>query len=617
MMYRAAFYCALPASLFGTVSLAASATAPISVEPNILVSTDIAMAHTESDVAVNPVNAKDVVGATTVFADRVSALYNKTYTSRDGGYTWADTTPDAARGGQTGDPRVIFTKQGSALFVSLSLSKRRTEIYRSTDGGMTWSGPAHFKLFDHELIAVDRTSGRFSNRIYLAGEGGVPDKRAPHNIGSRRIIYLYTSDNDGRTFTLRSMPETGVTRSGDPFNYGGVAVVGLGVLNDGTVVLGLSRYNQTVVPYEANFVALSTNGGTTFGKSMHVYDEYFSKTSFAAFQKTAAAEEHAGDVSAWGQTFTTAVDDSHGPYANRIYAASRELGPSSSLVFTTYSADRGKTWSRRRNVGVVDAGETQFQPEIAVDGAGAVAVSWFSTAGFQRRDHFNAYAAISTDGGRTFSAPALVSSRPSMPRTPGNLMPIAFYYPDLGYGFISAYSRWAAGGDYIGLAGGPDNVFHLYWPDSRGSEYQIYSARIHPSGPAEAPPEATASDVTKDIMLDFDPIRIKASTGEIDIPVRLRNVSQHMLYSPISVEFLGLQNAVQKTYGRIAPAAKILNATTGGTGYGATFDYSNTLGSFGALPPGGVSEPIVWRFRVADVENLDAIGLNVKVMEHH
>jgi hypothetical protein len=613
MMRRVLLSLALAGSIAATASVASSAIAPISIEPNVLVTTDIAMAHTESDVAVSPVNAKDVVGATTVFADRVGALYNKTYTSRDGGYTWTDTTPNAARGGQTGDPRAIFTNRGSALFVSLSLSKRRTEIYRSTDGGMTWSEPAHFKLFDHELVAVDRTAGRFSNRIYIAGEGGVPDKRAPHNIGSRRIIYLYTSDDDGRTFTLHSMPETGVTRSGDPFNYGGVAVVGIGVLNDGAVVLGFSRYNQTIVPYEANYVALSTDGGKTFGKPMPVYDQYFSKTTFAAFQKTATREEHAGDVSAWGQTFTLAVDDSHGPYANRIYAVSRAYGPSSSRVFTTYSSDRGKTWSRHRSVGMIDSDETQFQPEIAVNNAGAVAVSWFSTAGFPRRDHFNAYAAVSTDGGATFSAPALVSSRPSMPRTPGNLTPVPFYLPELGYGFISAYSRWAAGGDYVGLASGPDGIFHLYWPDSRGAEYEIYSARIHASGASEAPVTAAAHDVTKDVMLDFDPLSIDTARGEIDLPIRLRNVSERTLYGPISVEFLGLQSAVQKSYGRIAPGAQLLNATSGGTGNGATFDYSRTLGSFAALPPGGVTEPIVWRFRVSDVDNLDAIGLNVKV----
>jgi hypothetical protein len=617
MIRRVALLVAFACAVGASASLASSATAPISVEANILVTTDIAMAHTESDVAVSPVNAKNVVGATTVFADRVGGLYNKTYASLDGGYTWSDTTPSAARGGQTGDPRVVFTNRGSALFVSLSLSKRRTEIYRSTDGGTTWSGPAHFKLFDHELIAVDRTSGRFSNRVYLAGEGGVPDKHAPHNIGSRRIVYLYTSGDDGRTFALRSLPETGITRPGDPFNYGGVGVVGLAVLNDGTVVLGFARYSQSVVPYEANYVALSTDGGKTFGRPMHLYDQYFSKTSFAAFQKTAAEEEHAGDVSAWGQTFTLAADASRGRYADRIYAVSREYRSSGSRVFVTYSADRGKTWSPHVYVSAADADEAQFMPEVAVSDAGAVAVSWFGTSGYPRRDHFNAYAAISTDGGRTFSAPALVSSLPSMPRTPGNLMPVSFYYPELGYGFISAYSRWAAGGDYVGLASGPDGVFHLYWPDSRGAEYEIYSARIHASGPSNPPATIARHDVTKDVMLDFDPIRLDVTNGEIDIPIRLRNVSGHALYGPVSVEFLGLQSALQKSYGRIAPGARLLDATSGGTGYGATFDYSHTLGSFGELPSGGVSEPIVWRFRVSDVDNLDAIGLNVKVIARY
>jgi hypothetical protein len=70
---------------------------------------------------------------------------------------------------------------------------------------------------------------------------------------------------------------------------------------------------------------------------------------------------------------------------------------------------------------------------------------------------------------------------------------------------------------------------------------------------------------------------------------------------------------MQHNMGMTAPGATILNAGNGESGAGATFDYSNRLGSYHALPPGGVSEPILWRFRVSDVENLAPIALHVRV----
>lgn len=580
----------------------------ISFEANVRVTSDIAMAHTESAVAVDSLDSRNVLGATTVFANLSGAVYNKTYASHDGGHTWEDTTPPGARIVTSGDPRAAFTERGTALFVSLNLSGRRTEIYRSTDGGANWRGPAHFQLLDHELVGIDRTHGRYENRIYIAAEGGKRDKHAPPAIGEDRIIYLYTSDDDGRTFQLRSEPETGLIGAGQTFNYGGVGVTGLVVLRDGTVALSFARYKPPTVGYEANYVATSTDGGKTFGKPVWVSNWYRFGRNEAEFMRAETNAEHAGDVTGQGETFAL------GAYGERLYAVWRGSRASAGRIVFSYSANRGATWSAPRYVDAAGRSGTQFQAEVATDDRGAVAVAWFGTAGFPKRDHFNAYVAVSTDGGRTFSLPARVSSHASFPRTPGNLQAVPFYEREIGYGFISAYSRWGAGGDYIGLAAGNDGVFHLYWPDARGKEYEVYSACIRASGPAQPPSSAVAHDVSSDTMLSFDPVTIDVVRHEIDIPIRLRNASKHTLYGPISVEFLGLQSAImRRNLGLTAPSAQILNATSGGTGYGATFDYSNTLGTYAALPPSGVSDAIVWRLRVSDIENLSPIALNLRV----
>ena len=45
------------------------------------------MPHTESDEAVNPLNPRDIVGASVTLTNLTGATFNKVYTSLDGGYT--------------------------------------------------------------------------------------------------------------------------------------------------------------------------------------------------------------------------------------------------------------------------------------------------------------------------------------------------------------------------------------------------------------------------------------------------------------------------------------------------------------------------------------------------
>jgi len=193
----------------------------------------IAMAHAGSDEAVNPIDPRNILGATRVLASLSGETYNKTYTSTDGGHLWTDTTPPEARGGDSADPRALFTNRGTALFVSLNNTMRRAEIYRSTDGGLHWRGRTNVPGFDHELITVDRSHGRYSNRVYLAGEASIPSKDAPPGMGGLRIIRLYTSDDDGRSFPLSSIPATGTHFcQSNPFSSAAVGVVWLQTLDD-------------------------------------------------------------------------------------------------------------------------------------------------------------------------------------------------------------------------------------------------------------------------------------------------------------------------------------------------------------------------------------------------
>ena len=587
----------------------AQSASELSIEANVLVTRDSTMGHTESYVAVNPLDPNDIVGGTTTFAGTDGALYDKTYTSRDGGYTWNDTTPIEQRDATTGDPQTIFTNNGTALFATINLSKLRIDVYRSTDGGLTWHQPAQVPLLDHEVMAVDRSQSRYRGRIYLIGETTI--HRDKSFMGGERVDYLFASDNDGRSFDRLSIAADGKSGGAKALNGGGVGAMGVDVLSDGTVVFNVARYDQEKVGYEEDYVATSADGGRTFGPEVPVGQWFLYSDNLNARQARYQQLQSEGDVSGQGQEFEMAVDRSTGAYRDRIYVVTLDIRSGAGRIDYRYSPDRGKTWSPARAV-ASQSGAAQFQPAIATNARGDVLVTWFSTLGDPQRRHFNAYAAISSDGGQSFSAPQLVTTATSMPKSAGNLEPVPDSFDNTTF-FISAYSRWGAGGDYVGLAAGSDGVFHYYWPDARGTAYQIYSARLHAGDAPSAPASAGSRDVTKQVTMLVDPIAVNPATNEVDIPIRLQNHSKNTLFGPVTVEFLGLQNAQQVRYARIAPKAQILNAANGKRGSGATFDYSRALGSYGALPPGAVTNAVVWRFHLSDITDLAPIAIQARI----
>jgi hypothetical protein len=87
---------------------------------------------------------------------------------------------------------------------------------------------------------------------------------------------------------------------------------------------------------------------------------------------------------------------------------------------------------------------------------------------------------------------------------------------------------------------------------------------------------------------------------DLELPVRIKNISQRTLYGPMSVELRSLTRAELSAAERedVGNVPEILNAANGKRGPGAAFDYSRALGTAGALPPGSVSEAVRWKLRL-------------------
>ena len=73
------------------------------------------------------------------------------------------------------------------------------------------------------------------------------------------------------------------------------------------------------------------------------------------------------------------------------------------------------------------------------------------------------YFAASIDGGENFTSPVTVSDSVSCPDPSANQ---------------DVLTRFAYGGDYMGLAVTADNAFYPAWPDARNGAFQIYTARV-------------------------------------------------------------------------------------------------------------------------------------------
>jgi hypothetical protein len=143
-----------------------------------------------------------------------------------------------------------------------------------------------------------------------------------------------------------------------------------------------------------------------------------------------------------------------------------------------YSDDYGATWSIPRRVHADSSSALRIAPTVAVSRTGDVAVAWIesrlhehlgadSLGAFLRQegsvDCWDVYAAVSRDGGASFSPPTRLTPQRSCSNAKGN---------------GAAGRRFRHGGDYLGLAWDPDGALHPLWADSRTGTYQLWTARI-------------------------------------------------------------------------------------------------------------------------------------------
>ena len=129
----------------------------------------------ETMIAVNPLDPNNLVVVARDLRDGTVKLGY--YASFDGGQSWQDGVLQETTYTYQSDPVVAFCADGSVVAVTLSFnsgSGRGLFLYRSSDGGVTWSGSTPIEDLPSEMhldkgwVTCDTTGSTFSNRVYVA-----------------------------------------------------------------------------------------------------------------------------------------------------------------------------------------------------------------------------------------------------------------------------------------------------------------------------------------------------------------------------------------------------------------------------------------------------------------
>ncbi len=163
-----------------------------------------------------------------------------------------------------------------------------------------------------------------------------------------------------------------------------------------------------------------------------------------------------------------AADRTSGPYRGRLYAAWPDArSESRTQIFLATSDDGGRTWSAPRIVSDDAAapkpGErpNHFMPMVTVNNAGVVGVSWYDRRDSPNNLTYSPRFAASLTGGTTWLPSVSVSEAADV---------------------LTPSGRHLNGGDTAGLVADADGVFHPLWIDNRTGVHQVWTATVKVRG---------------------------------------------------------------------------------------------------------------------------------------
>jgi hypothetical protein len=371
---------------------------------------------TDTPIVSNPLNMKQLLlGSVDFNCSGQSSL--GFHLSTDGGSTWQRVLcmPTITIKGRIwnpdDEPSVGYDRKGTAYVAGLYFctgycyryAAGLVAVQKSTDG-THWGTPIVAlrdpgQTFPFETsLAVDTSPG--SPRVNSVYVSGVME------LNSARQVQVSHSTDGGVTWKQSAVDTVQKNPEQDNFTR-------LAVGKDGTAYVswqhcrGSSGYGAACPTVYIMF-SKSTDGGNTWSAPQQI-----ATVNMPRYWLLPNASERVYNYPAIG------ADTSDGPYSGNLYVAMYTWTGTFLQVQVIRSTDSGNTWSQPVPVAPPTATHDQFFPALSVSPAGLVGVSWLDRRNDPGDIDYQAFAAISTDGGQSFQPKWQLTTAFSNPKTNG------------------------------------------------------------------------------------------------------------------------------------------------------------------------------------------------------
>ena len=395
----------------------------------------------EEQIVMNP---KDSTNLVAVWRDFRLGYRQVTYAySFDGGLTWGQDLFVEPQYTWDSDPGLTVDTAGNFYAVILSFFSTYQPnglfVYKSTDGGMNWTGPVTVinnvpDVFeDKELIACDRSAGPYTNNLY------VPWTR----FGAGTQILMCRSTDGGNSFVgpVTISDATGVQWP--------VPCIG----PNSEVYVAWVEYTPDRIRLDRSY-----DGGQTFGSDITVQNV------------NDASRYIYGDILVFSFPAIDA-DITGGPYNGYLYVAYMDDSPglTDTDIYFTKSTDEGTTWSQKTRINddPINNGCDQFHPWLMVAPDGSIISVFLDRRNDPANLLMDLYMTTSIDGGITWSPNERISTVSCDP-TAGSVLRGDTDRP------IILASRAGLIGEYIGVTASSINDIHPIWTDTRLGDQDVF-----------------------------------------------------------------------------------------------------------------------------------------------
>ncbi len=419
----------------------------------------------EEQIVMNPTDTTNMVA---VWRDFRLGYRQVTYAyTYDGGLTWEQDLFSEPQYIWDSDPGLTVDTAGNFYAVILSYNSTSEPnglfVYKSTDGGATWSGPITVingvsgVFEDKELIACDRSVGPYTDNLYVAWA----------RFYNTQILISRSTDGGNSFFDPVTVSD-----------YNGVQWPVPAVGPNSEVYVAWVHYSPGSIRLD-----ISTDGGQTFGSDITIQN-----TTFVS-----------GYINGSIMVFSFPaldVDITGGPNNGYMYVAYMDdaSGFTDTDIFFTRSTDGGSTWNQkiRINDDPQNNGCDQFHPWLTVAQDGSIIVVFLDRRLDSGNMLMDLYLTTSTDGGTTWSTNERITTVSSDP-TAGSWQKTGNYPAKYEAPFILA-DRAGLLGEYIGLTASSIDDIHPLWTDTRlGDQDAFFGVKDTTSPHVQEIPEGLTS----------------------------------------------------------------------------------------------------------------------------